>query len=154
MRSTILSSSSAEVMMIALTRLDKALRDEPAQLIATVHDEAVLLVPDDPAAVERIGAVAQKEMIAAFLDVFPEAPTLGLVNAAVGPTWGDLVPLQEWLLENYRRTKRARDSRQLKEHRAMTVPLKSQLNEIVAVDFSRDQVDLMNKLIAGVLAGQ
>ena len=39
--------SSAEVMMIALTRLDKALRDEPAQLIATVHDEAVLLVPDD-----------------------------------------------------------------------------------------------------------
>ncbi len=39
--------------MLALTRLDKALRDEPAQLIATVHDEAVLLVPDDVSAVER-----------------------------------------------------------------------------------------------------
>ena len=91
--------SSAEVMMIALTRLDKALRDEPAQLIATVHDEAVLLVPDDLAAVERIGAVAQKEMIAAFLEVFPDAPTLGLVDPAVGPTWGDLVPLQQWLAE-------------------------------------------------------
>jgi hypothetical protein len=31
-------------MQIALTRLDQALRDLPAQLIATVHDEAVLLV--------------------------------------------------------------------------------------------------------------
>jgi hypothetical protein len=89
-------------MMIALTRLDKVLRDEPAQLIATVHDEAVLLVPDDPAAVERIGAVAQKEMIAAFLEVFPDAPTLGLVDPAVGPTWGDLVPLQQWLVKRRR----------------------------------------------------
>ena len=34
-------------MQIALTRLDQALRDEPVQIIATVHDEAVLLVPDD-----------------------------------------------------------------------------------------------------------
>jgi hypothetical protein len=47
-------------MMIALTRLDRALRAEPAQLIATVHDEAVLLVPDDLAAVERLGAIAQQ----------------------------------------------------------------------------------------------
>ena len=40
--------SCAEVMQIALTRLDQALRDEPdVQIIATVHDEAVLLVPDD-----------------------------------------------------------------------------------------------------------
>jgi len=76
---------------------DNVLRGEPAQLIATVHDEAVLLVLDDLAALERIGAVAQKEMIAAFLEVFPDAPTLGLVDPAVGPTWGDLVPLQQWL---------------------------------------------------------
>ena len=88
--------------MIAMSRLDKVLRDEPAQLIATVHDEAVLLVPDDPAAVERIGAVAQKEMIAAFLEVFPDAPTLGLVDPAVGPTWADLVPLQQWLAKRRR----------------------------------------------------
>jgi len=98
--------SSAEVMMIALSRLDKALRDEPAQLIATVHDEAVLLVPDDVAAVERIGTVAQKEMIAAFLEVFPNAPTFGLVDPAVGPTWGELEPLQEWLAEQKSRAPR------------------------------------------------
>jgi len=91
--------SSAEVMMIALARLDKALCDEPAQLIATVHDEAVLLVPDDMASVQRIGAIAQQEMIAAFLEVFPDAPTLNLVDPAVGPTWGDLQPLQTWLAQ-------------------------------------------------------
>jgi DNA polymerase-1 len=91
--------SCAEVMMIALTRLDKALRDEPAQLIATVHDEVVLLVPDDLAAVERIGALAQQEMVAAFVEVFPDAPTLGLVDPMVGPTWGDLKPVKAWLEE-------------------------------------------------------
>jgi DNA polymerase I len=91
--------SSAEVMMIALSRLDKALCDEPVQVIATVHDEAVLLVPDDIVSVERIGAIAQREMVAAFLEVFPDAPTLNLVDPAVGPTWGDLQPLQDWIAE-------------------------------------------------------
>jgi DNA polymerase I-like protein with 3'-5' exonuclease and polymerase domains len=89
--------SCAEVMQIALTRLDQASRDEPAELIATVHDEAVLLVPDDVASVERIAAIAQREMIAAFLEVFPDAPTLNLVDPRVGPTWGDLQSLSDWL---------------------------------------------------------
>ena len=80
-----------------LTRLDRVLRDEPAQLIATVHDEAVLLVPDDIASVERIGAIAQQEMVAAFLEVFPDAPTLNLVDPKVGSTWGDLQSLSDWL---------------------------------------------------------
>ncbi len=92
--------SCAEGMMSALTRLDKALRGEPAQLIATVHDEAVLLVPDDVAAVERIGALAQREMVAAFVEVFPDAPTVNLVEPGVGPTWGDLQLVQEWLKEH------------------------------------------------------
>jgi DNA polymerase I-like protein with 3'-5' exonuclease and polymerase domains len=91
--------SSAEVMMIALTLLDKAIRDEPAELIATVHDEAVLMVPNELVAVRRIGTISQQAMIAAFLEVFPEAPTLGLVDTTVGPTWGDLKPLQSWLAE-------------------------------------------------------
>jgi DNA polymerase-1 len=92
--------SSAEVMQIALTRLDKALRGEPVQIIATVHDEAVMLVPDDIASVERIGAIAQQEMVCAFLEVFPDAPTLNLVDPKVGPTWGDLQSLPEWLYKS------------------------------------------------------
>ena len=89
--------SSAEVMQIALTRLDQALRNEPVQIIATVHDEAVMLVPEDIASVERIGAIAQQEMTDAFLEVFPDAPTMNLVDPKVGPTWGDLQSLPAWL---------------------------------------------------------
>jgi DNA polymerase-1 len=89
--------SSAEVMQIALARLDQALRNEPVQIIATVHDEAVMLVPKDIASVERIAATAQQEMTEAFLEVFPDAPTLKLVDLKVGPTWGDLQPLPDWL---------------------------------------------------------
>ena len=89
--------SSAEVMQIALTRLDQALRNEPVQIIATVHDEAVLLVPDDFTSVKHIGAIAQQEMIFAFLEVFPDAPTLNLVEPKVGRTWGDLQSLPDWL---------------------------------------------------------
>jgi hypothetical protein len=36
-------------------------------------------------------------MIAAFVEVFPDAPTLNLVNPKVGPTWGDLQELAGWL---------------------------------------------------------
>jgi DNA polymerase I-like protein with 3'-5' exonuclease and polymerase domains len=94
--------SSAEVMQIALTRLDLALRDEPVQIIATVHDEAVLLIPDDTASVKRIGAIAQQEMIFAFLEVFPDAPTLNLVEPKVGRTWGDLQTMPDWLQSHSR----------------------------------------------------
>ena len=89
----LVQGSSAEVMQIALTRLHHVLRNEPVQIIATVHDEAVMLVPEDMASVERIGAIAQQEMTAAFLEVFPDAPTLNLVDPRVGPTWGDLQSL-------------------------------------------------------------
>jgi hypothetical protein len=60
-------------------------------------DEAVMLVPDDAESVERIGTIAQQEMIAAFLEVFPDAPVLNLVDPKVGPTWGDLQALPAWL---------------------------------------------------------
>jgi hypothetical protein len=49
--------------------------------------------------VERIGTIAQREMVAAFLDVFPQAPILGLVDPAVGSNWGDLKPLKASLKE-------------------------------------------------------
>jgi len=55
------------------------------------------LVPDDIASVKRIGAIAQQEMTAAFSEVFPDAPTLNLVDPKVGPTWGDLKPLSEFI---------------------------------------------------------
>ena len=82
--------SCAEVMQIALTRLDRALACEPVQLIATVHDEVVLLVPDNMDSITRIGVIAQSEMVAAFREIFPNAPTLNLVEPKIGTNWGDL----------------------------------------------------------------
>jgi DNA polymerase I len=85
-----IQGSSAEVMQIALVRLDRALRGHDIEMVATVHDEAVLIVPDNDAVVTTVARVAVAEMTAAFLEIFPEAPTIGLIDASAGPTWGDL----------------------------------------------------------------
>ena len=69
---------------------------ESVQLIATVHDEVVMLVPDDMDFITRIGGVAQYEMEVAFREIFPEAPTVNLVGPKVGRTWGDLQSLEGW----------------------------------------------------------
>jgi len=89
-----IQGSCAEVMMLALAQLHAALRGQPATLIATVHDEAVFLVPDDMEVAVAIADIARKEMVAAFLDVFPNAPTQNLVEPKLGPTWGDLKSLE------------------------------------------------------------
>jgi DNA polymerase I-like protein with 3'-5' exonuclease and polymerase domains len=88
-----IQGSCAEVMMLALARLHLVLHDQPATLIATVHDEAVLLVPNDMQVAVAIAGIARKEMVAAFLDVFPNAPTQNLVEPKVGATWSDLQSL-------------------------------------------------------------
>ena len=41
------STFRSRVSACALTRLNRALRSARVQILATVHDEAVLLVPDD-----------------------------------------------------------------------------------------------------------
>ena len=58
---------------------------------------AIHRVPDDVATVERIGAIAQQEMLASFVEVFPDAPTQNLVDPKVGVTWGDLQPLPDFI---------------------------------------------------------
>ncbi|CAB4347525.1 unannotated protein [freshwater metagenome] len=92
-----IQGSCAEVMMLALARLHTVLRDQPASLIATVHDEAVLLVPNDMQVAGTIADIARREMVAAFLDVFPNAPTLNLVDPKIGRNWGETQSLTKWL---------------------------------------------------------
>ena len=78
-----------EVMIIALTRLDEALRDEPVQLIAFAgSDEAVLHAQTIQTRWNASEPSHQQEMIVAYLEVFPDAPTLNTVDPAVGPTSG------------------------------------------------------------------
>ena len=94
-----IQGSCAEVMMLALARLHAVLRDQPATLIATVHDEAVFLVPNDMQVAVAIADIARKEMVAAFLDVFPNAPTLNLVEPKIGSNWGDLHFMTESVID-------------------------------------------------------
>ena len=75
---------------VSAGRLHAVLRDQPATLIAAVHDEAVFLVPNDMQVAVAIADIAHKEMVAAFLDVFPNAPTVNLVEPKIGSNWGDL----------------------------------------------------------------
>ena len=55
-----------------------------------MHDEAVFLVPNDIQVAVAIADIARKEMVAAYLDVFPNAPTVNLVEPKIGSNWGDL----------------------------------------------------------------
>jgi hypothetical protein len=89
----------AEAMMLALARIDKALRPYPARLVLSIHDELLFECDDDPAVVAAVGDIVVREMTAAFLMVFPDAPTLNLVEPTVGPNWGEQTKVAEWLAE-------------------------------------------------------
>ena len=80
--------SAAEVMLLALVNTHRALEGSSAKLIATVHDELVIECPTPlvPETKERV----VDAMTAAFTRLFPEAPIDGLVDAASGPSWGEL----------------------------------------------------------------
>ena len=80
--------SAAEVMMLALINTHRALAGSPAKLIATVHDELVLEAPTP--LVDEVKHIIVGAMTAAFTRLFPDAPIEGLVDAASGPSWGEL----------------------------------------------------------------
>jgi DNA polymerase-1 len=83
-----IQGSASEVMSLALVNTHKALKGSKAKLIATVHDELVLECPD--ALVDEVKQLVVTAMTAAFVRLFPEAPIDGLVDAASGPSWGEL----------------------------------------------------------------
>jgi DNA polymerase-1 len=82
---TPIQGSAAEVLLAALGRLPQALAGLDAQLVNAVHDELVLEVAEAnaPAAAEALTGA----MVGGFLDVFPEGPAVGLVEAHIGRTW-------------------------------------------------------------------
>ena len=79
--------SCADVLLIALAGADQRLSDLDAAIIATVHDEIVAEVSEDDAA--EAARRLEAAMVDAFLRIFPEAPTHGLVEAKVVQCWVD-----------------------------------------------------------------
>jgi DNA polymerase-1 len=80
--------SAAEIMLLAFVNTHRALAGSNAKLIATVHDELVIECPTSMVAETKERVV--NAMTAAFTRLFPEAPVVGLVDAASGPSWGEL----------------------------------------------------------------
>jgi DNA polymerase-1 len=75
----------ADAMMRAIAYVHA---ERPGILVAMVHDELLAEVPeaDADATVETLKACLYR----AFVETFPGAPTLGLVDAHLGASWADL----------------------------------------------------------------
>jgi DNA polymerase-1 len=93
----VIQGGCAEVMLLAMATLDRALRSYPARLCLTVHDEVLIELGDAPEIIAAVRDVVVTEMTAAFLHVFPDAPTIGLVAPKIGRSWGEQVSVEEWL---------------------------------------------------------
>jgi DNA polymerase-1 len=77
---TVIQGTAADVMKLALVRVDAALRDSPVRPILTVHDE--LLFEGPAAEVDAVRELIRREMCA----VWEHNPPLA-VDIGVGPTW-------------------------------------------------------------------
>ena len=77
---TVIQGTAADVMKLALVRVDAALRDSPVRPILTVHDE--LLFEGPPDEIARVRDVIGGEMCG----FWEHDPPLA-VNIGVGPTW-------------------------------------------------------------------
>ena len=85
-RDHVVQGTAAELLQLAIMRVDRALVHTGARMIAAVHDEArVLEWPEADVATVAPRVVA--EMIAAYRTLIPQAPVAGLVNAGCGNSW-------------------------------------------------------------------
>ncbi|HVM12438.1 MAG TPA: DNA polymerase I [Actinomycetota bacterium] len=80
-----IQGSAADIIKLAMIRVDRALEGLPAAMLLTVHDELVLEV--DAGALERVAEVVRSEMAAAFDLTVPLRADVGW-----GPTWADAAP--------------------------------------------------------------
>lgn len=85
-----IQGACADVMMRAVARIHRHLRlNQPgAHLTAQIHDELIIECPTDAA--DEVVAILREEMVAAFLETFPDAPTSGLVDVKTGQNWAEL----------------------------------------------------------------
>ena len=76
--------------MLAVTRVHTRIHEAglDATLVAQVHDEIILEASRRDSDV--VAQILKTEMVAAFTETFPDAPTNGLVEVRTGNTWADL----------------------------------------------------------------
>ena len=84
---TPIQGGAAEILMAALSKLEKHFAGLDAKLVNIVHDELVLEVSE--LEVEQAKKAVEKAMIEGMLEVFPDASTVGLVEAKSGSNWAE-----------------------------------------------------------------
>jgi DNA polymerase I-like protein with 3'-5' exonuclease and polymerase domains len=95
--SHVIQGGCAEGLLIAMAQVDRAVCPYPARLCLSVHDELLIELADAPDVIAAVRTIVVQEMTAAFLQVFPDAPTIGLVEPTIGRNWGEQIPVDEWL---------------------------------------------------------
>jgi DNA polymerase-1 len=78
-------ASAADLVLDAMARVHRALEGLDAALIMQVHDELVLEAAETAA--PDVAELLVEHMTAAWVELFPEAPTLGIVDARISPVW-------------------------------------------------------------------
>jgi DNA polymerase-1 len=82
-----IQSSAADILLRSMVLLDRGLAGLDAQLILSVHDELVVEAAADVA--PEIEQRMIKAMTRAFSDLYPDAPTAGLVDTRIVDAWGE-----------------------------------------------------------------
>jgi len=80
-----ISGAASDLMLAAIPPVDARLARLRGGLILTVHDELVAEVHRDDAEAAR--AVLEEEMTRVFVEMFPGAPSDGIVSIGVGKDW-------------------------------------------------------------------
>ena len=80
-----IQGTAAEVMLHALSMLDREIRHLDAKIVAVVHDEVVLDVSEID--LEPTRKIIDKVMTSAWRDIYPEAECRGIVEIKSGCNW-------------------------------------------------------------------
>ncbi|HEX6262074.1 MAG TPA: DNA polymerase I [Actinomycetota bacterium] len=80
-----IQGSAADIIKLAMIRVDQRVVELPATMVLTVHDELVLEVEE--ASVEEVAGAVREEMSSAY-----ELSVPLRVDVGSGPTWADAVP--------------------------------------------------------------
>jgi DNA polymerase-1 len=78
-------SSAADIVMLAMTKVHDALDRFDARLLLQIHDELLIECAEEIA--PEIEQLLISHMAAAYLELFPAAPTLKLVDVASRKCW-------------------------------------------------------------------
>ncbi|NLN92720.1 MAG: hypothetical protein GX130_05330 [Candidatus Hydrogenedens sp.] len=85
---TPVQGTAGEIQLRALTLVEQELsRFEDARIVNAVHDEIVVIAREEDA--DAVARLLQECMTRAFLEMFPDAPTMGLVECGVGENWAE-----------------------------------------------------------------